>query len=192
MLLSLENVTFGFADGILLDDVSFTLSEGERVGLVGGNGEGKTTLLRLLLGELTPVEGKIFRKNGASLGYLPQTGGYDSQKTVIEEMRSVFERQTRAIEELRAVEREISALPSHEGTRYLALSEKYERLNKYIAATDAYQTEVKIRTVLGGMGFENDLEKPVAVMSGGEKTRLKFCRLLLEEPEILFLDEPTY
>ena len=190
MLISSENLYFGFNGGSLLENVTFTLNEGERVGLIGGNGEGKTTLIRLILSELEPEKGMLFRKNGIRIGYLAQNGGYDSANTVFEEMRQIFSADIRAIEALREVERKISS--AKEGSEeYRALSARYETLNKQIASRDSYHFEVRIRTVLNGMGFENNYDQPISTMSGGEKTRLKLCRLLLEEPELLILDEPT-
>ncbi len=190
MLLSAENVYFGFNGDSLLEDVCFSLNEGDRVGLIGGNGEGKTTLIRLILSELDVEKGSLFRKNNIRIGYLAQNGGYDSANTVFEEMKEVFKKDILALQSLRELEEKISL--SQEGTgEYKALSAKYETLNKQISARDSYHFEVKIRTVLNGMGFEKVYDQPIATMSGGEKTRLKLCRLLLEEPELLILDEPT-
>lgn len=190
MLISSENVSFGFNGGSLLENVSFTISESERIGLIGGNGEGKTTLIRLILGQLTAESGVLFRKNGVRIGYLAQNGGYDSDNAVYEEMKEIFTEDIRAIETLREVENGI-AQTSEDSNEYRALAAKYERLNKQIAARDSYNFEVKIRTVLNGMGFGEAYTQRISTMSGGEKTRLKLCRLLLEEPELLILDEPT-
>ena len=190
MLISADKVSFGFNGGSLLKSVSFTLNESERVGLIGGNGEGKTTLIRLLLGEFECESGVLSRKNGTRIGYLAQNGGYDSQKEIWEEMREVFAEDIRAIEALRDVEKAISVTQEN-SSQYRALSAKYETLNKRIAARDGYLWEVKIRTVLNGMGFENNYHQRIDTMSGGEKTRLKLCHLLLEEPDLLILDEPT-
>ena len=190
MLISADNLNFGFNGGSLLENVCFSLNEGDRVGLIGGNGEGKTTLIRLILGELEAESGVLFRKNGIRIGYLAQSGGYDSSNTVYEEMKEIFREDISAINTLREVEEKISACAEN-STEYRALSQKYEGLNKRIAARDSYNFEVKIRTVLNGMGFESVYEQPISTMSGGEKTRLKLCRLLLEEPELLILDEPT-
>ena len=190
MLLSMDNVQFGFNGGSLLENVTFSLNEGERVGLIGANGEGKTTLIRLILSELEAESGTLFKKNGIRIGYLAQNGGYDSANTVFEEMREIFASDIKAIATLREIEEKIS--DSQEGSEeYRVLSAKYEALNRQIAARDSYHYEVRIRTVLGGMGFENAYQQPISTMSGGEKTRLKLCRLLLEEPELLILDEPT-
>ncbi len=190
MLLSADNLCFGFGGDSLLENITFSLNEGDRVGFIGGNGEGKTTLIRLLLGELEPESGSLFRKNNIRIGYLAQNGGYDSSNTVYAEMQELFSSDIRAIEGLRELETRISQTDGNTD-EYRVLSAKYEALNKQIAARDSYHFDVKIRTVLGGMGFENCYEQPIATMSGGEKTRLKLCRLLLEEPELLILDEPT-
>lgn len=190
MLISAENLSFGFAGAPLLENISFTLSEGDRVGLIGPNGEGKTTLIRLILSELEPESGALFKKNGCRIGYLAQTGGYDSENTAFEEMRSVFREDIRAIDALRETEAKIAR--AEEGSaEYRALSARYDALTQQIAARDSYHYEIKIRTVLNGMGFSDSFSQPVSTMSGGEKTRLKLCRLLLEEPELLILDEPT-
>ena len=190
MLLSADNLQFGFNGGSLLENISFSLNEGDRVGLIGGNGEGKTTLIRLMLGELECESGSLFRKNGIRIGYLAQNGGYDSANTVFEEVREIFTADIKAIDTLREIEGEISKTDEH-SDEYRILSAKYESLNKQIAARDSYNFEVRIRTVLNGMGFENVYDQPISTMSGGEKTRLKLCRLLLENPELLILDEPT-
>ncbi len=190
MLISAENLSFGFNGETLLENVRFSLSEGDRVGLIGGNGEGKTTLIRLILSELDEEDGELFRKNGIRIGYLAQNGGYDSSNTVFEEMRDIFKNDIQALQSLREIEGKISFTPENTN-EYKALCAKYESLNKQIAARDSYQFEVKIRTVLNGMGFEKVYDQPICTMSGGEKTRLKLCRLLLEEPELLILDEPT-
>ncbi len=190
MLISCENVRFGYDDKIILDDVCFTLSEGERVGLIGPNGEGKTTLIRLLAGALEPDAGKIVKKSGLRIGWLEQNGGLESDKTVYAEMQSVFAPVYKAMDEQRGIGTRLAQV--EEGSREAqALAARYEQLEKQIAAADGYNAEVRIRTVLGGMGFADRLEQRICTMSGGEKTRLKLCRLLLEQPEILFLDEPT-
>lgn len=190
MLVSAENMAFGFAGSPLLEKIDFTLSEGDRVGLIGPNGEGKTTLIRLILSELEPEDGRIFVKNGIRIGYLAQNGGYDSENTVFEEMKEIFAEDIRALDSLRETEKKIAA--AEEGSdEYRALSGKYEALNKLIASRDSYRYEIRIRTVLNGMGFSEFYNQRISTMSGGEKTRLKLCRLLLEEPELLILDEPT-
>ena len=188
MLATFEHVTFGYVGDPVLRDVSFCINERERIGLLGGNGEGKTTLLKLLTGELTPDEGSIVRKSTLSLGYLEQSGGFTSDSTVYGAMEEVFEEDRQLIARLRETE----ALMEHAGEGEMrTLAARCESLSKRIDARDSYHYDVRIRTVLGGMGFGNVYAQKVTTMSGGERTKLKLCRLLLEEPELLVLDEPT-
>lgn len=188
MLVSLENVSYGYTDLRVVEHVSFAVNEGERIGLLGGNGEGKTTLIKLMLGFLNPDGGTVLRKNGIRVGYLEQSGGFEGNDTVEAAMRRIFREDEELIERLRETERQMAKADESE---LPALSARYESLNKRIAARDSYHFEVKIRTVLGGMGFLDRLNQRTDTMSGGEKTRLKLCRLLLEEPDLLVLDEPT-
>ena len=190
MLLTLENVSFGYDDKRILENINFTVSEGERIGLIGPNGEGKTTLLKLMAGVLSPDEGKIVKKSGLKIGYLEQNGGLESARTVYEEMQSVFDDVQRALQAQREIGRQMAE--AAEGSdAFRALAARYEQLDKFIAARDGYNADVRIRTLLNGMGFAAMYDQKISAMSGGEKTRLKLCRLLLEQPDILFLDEPT-
>ena len=188
MLAAFENVTFGYAGVPVVENVSFTLHEKERVGFLGGNGEGKTTILKLLTGALAPDAGSIVRKRDLTLGYLEQTGGFTADCTVYGAMEEVFEEDRRLLERLKETE---LAMAHADEAEMRILSARHESLTKRIAARDSYHTDVRIRTVLGGMGFEGMYAQNVATMSGGERTKLKLCRLLLEEPELLVLDEPT-
>lgn len=190
MLINATDMSFGYAGETLLQNINFTLNEGDRVGLIGANGEGKTTLIRLMLGELEHESGNLFRKNGVRIGYLAQNGGYDSFNSVWQEMQEIFTEDKRLLAALSETEIAIANTPEN-SDEYRRLSARYESLNKQIAARDSYHYEVKIRTVLGGMGFTDRMNQTIHTMSGGEKTRLKLCRLLLEEPELLILDEPT-
>ena len=190
MLVNAENVRFSYGGNLIFSEVNFTLHEGERVGLIGANGEGKTTIIKLILGELPPDYGSITQKSGIKIGYLEQNGGYSSGNTVYGEMLEIFKEQTAAIEKLNALSLRLSECV-YGSKEFLDISSKIENLNSYIASHDSYNTEVRIKTVLNGMGFNGLYEQIVDTMSGGEKTRLKLARLLLEEPDLLILDEPT-
>lgn len=190
MLITSENMTFGYDGTPILENINFTVNENDRIGLIGSNGEGKTTLIKLILGELEPDGGKIFLKSGIRVGYLEQNGEYESDKTVYEEMKEIFREDERAIESVKEYSLKMASLDENSDD-YRRLAARYEHLHKFIDARDSYHYEIRIKTVLNGMGFESNYSQRIVTMSGGEKTRLKLCRLLLEAPEILILDEPT-
>jgi len=190
MLVTFENAAFSYGDNLIFSGVSFAVNEGERVGLIGANGEGKTTLIKLISGELLPDGGKVIKKNGVSIGYLEQNGGYTSGNTVYGEMLKVFESDFNAVKKLETLSEKLSKT-EYNTREYAVLSAQIESLQKFIASRDSYNAEVKIKTVLNGMGFGGRFDTVIDCMSGGEKTRLKLARLLLEEPDLLILDEPT-
>ncbi|MBQ9898070.1 MAG: ABC-F family ATP-binding cassette domain-containing protein [Ruminococcus sp.] len=190
MLASLTNINKFYNGTQVLDSVSLTIDESDRIGLVGNNGCGKSTLLKILTGSVEPDrfterDGIISLAAKTTIGYLEQMGGLDSESTVIDEMRSVFAPMTRAIERLREIELEIELGDSFH-------ADEYQQLSSWLEANDGYNTDVKIRMVLRGMGFtDEELKRTVSGFSGGEKTRLCISKLLLEEPNLLILDEPT-
>ncbi len=190
MLASLININKFYNGNQLLNNVSLTIDESDKIGLVGNNGCGKTTLLKILTGSVDPdrfteKDGIVSIASKTTIGYLQQMNGLDSEKTVIEEMRSVFRPVLDAIDRLREIELEIELGDN-------SSADEYQRLSSWIEANDGYNTDVKIRMILNGMGFSgNDLERTCSGFSGGEKTRLCISKLLLEEPNLLILDEPT-
>ncbi len=158
-----------------------------RVGLVGPNGAGKTTLLRLLAGLEEPSRGTVQRARGLRLGYLPQEAALYAEGTLWEEMLTAFD-------SLRAREAELARLEAAmaDPQQYEAVMERYGPLQHQFELDGGYEYETRIRQVLGGLNFEPpDYDKPVAILSGGQKTRALLARLLLESPDLLILDEPT-
>ncbi len=190
MLVSLTNINKFYNGKQILNNVSLTVDENDKIGLVGNNGCGKSTLLKILTGSVEPdrfseKDGIISFAAKTTVGYLEQMGGLDSNSSVIDEMRKVFEPMQKAIDRLREIEREIERGDN-------SSADEYQRLSSWVEANDGYNTDVKIRTVLNGMGFSGEqLDRTVSGFSGGEKTRLCIAKLLLEEPNLLILDEPT-
>lgn len=190
MLVSLSNVSKFYNGNQLLNNISLSIDENDKIGLVGNNGCGKSTLIKIITGSVEPErftekDGIISIASKTTIGYLEQMGGLDSEKTVMEEMQGVFENMHKAIERLREIEMEIEMGDS-------SSADEYQQLSSWIEANDGYNTDVKIRMVLNGMGFsENELNRTVSGFSGGEKTRLCIAKLLLESPNLLILDEPT-
>ena len=191
MLASLDRVVKYFGDKLILDGVSAVLEDNDRVGLIGANGIGKSTLLHILCGKLDPDGGEVGVSRGVRIGMLEQNSGLSRGRTVYAEMQSVFAEERTVEAKLRELETEISASPVHD-EGYNRLCEEYSRLSAWFEAREGYQMDVRIRMILNGMGFEEKSnELPVSALSGGEKTRLALAKLLLEEPELLILDEPT-
>ena len=190
MLASLININKFYNGNQLLRNISLTIDETDKIGLVGNNGCGKSTLLKILTGSVEPdrfteKDGIVSLASKTTIGYLEQMGGLNSENSVIDEMRSVFSAVYRAIDRLREIEVEI-------GMGDNSSADEYQQLSSWLEANDGYNVDVKIRMILNGMGFsEEELFRNISGFSGGEKTRLCISKLLLEEPNLLILDEPT-
>ncbi|MCH5159642.1 MAG: ABC-F family ATP-binding cassette domain-containing protein [Clostridiales bacterium] len=190
MLLQIRSAEFKYGGTTIFDGVNLDVNEGDSIGIVGANGAGKSTLLSCIAGEQQLFHGEIYRKNGLTLGYLKQNCDFDSSNTLFDEMMSVFAPQTRLVDEIGRIAEQMAAC-SFETDEYKALENRYHRLTVEADVTEAYQSELKVKTVLNGMGMSQFGNRVVSTLSGGEKTKAALCKLLLQRPELMILDEPT-
>lgn len=187
MLITLQKVYKSFGSDPVLDDISAGLDKGDRVGLIGENGAGKTTLIRVILGQHDLDSGEAVIGRGVTLGYLEQNAQLSSDKSVYEEMRTAYAPALAAMEQLKQLALQLEKTPED-----AALLQRHAQAMAVIDAQDAYNMDVQIKKVLAGMAFGAETyEKQVAVLSGGERTRLQLAKLLLQNPDVLILDEPT-
>lgn len=198
MLLSLEHINKFYNGNQILKNIELTIENNDRIGLIGVNGCGKTTLLRILMGEeefdkTEDGKGSISVSNNVTIGILKQNSGLDKSNSIKDEMRSVFKKQIEAQEKMRELESSMADTEIQSNTEeYKKISDEYAVLSSWFEAHDGYNINVKIRTILNGMGFAStDENQIINTLSGGEKTRLALAKLLLESPTLLILDEPT-
>ena len=187
MLIGLQELGKSFGERVILHGITASVEKEDRIGIIGENGAGKTTLIRMLCGEYTPDEGEMTIGDNVTIGYLEQNAHLDPALDVYGEMRTVYAPAIQAMEKMHILDQKLAADPANEA--FLA---EHGRMSAIVDAMDAYNMDVEIRKVLNGMDFgPATYEKSVGVLSGGELTRLRLAKLLLQKPDVLILDEPT-
>lgn len=193
ILLQVQQVARYFGADTLFENVSLDVSDNSRIALVGRNGVGKSTLLKMIIGNESPDAGQITKKKGLTIGYLAQNTGLESDKTIYAEMLSVFERLQIMEKNLHEMEAKIADPGAdRSSSAYSQLLNQYDQLLHDFEEQNGYGYEAEVRSVLHGFHFEQeDYDRKISSLSGGQKTRLALAKLLLEQRDLLILDEPT-
>lgn len=189
MILSCNNISKAFGTDSILEHVSFHIEEREKAAIVGINGAGKSTLLKIIVGELAADGGDVILSKGKTLGYLAQHQDLMSGRTIYDELLEVKKPILMMEQRIREIELQMKHT---EGEALEQLLETYSRLNHEFELMNGYAWQSEITGVLKGLGFaEEEFSKPIAALSGGQKTRVSLGRLLLSKPDVILLDEPT-
>ncbi len=189
ILLQGNNISRTFGADVLFEKINFTIQDNSRVSLVGRNGAGKSTLLKIIADVETPSSGEISKTKNLTMSYLAQEANFSSERTIYDEMLSVFERQISQEKQLRQMEAQMGELS---GADLASLMTRYDSLTETFRQNKGFTYESDIKNVLNGFKFDETFwSQSVASLSGGQKTRLALAKILLENPAFLILDEPT-
>lgn len=193
IVLSCNDVSKAYVVDNIIENISFTINDNEKVGLIGLNGAGKTTLFNILTGNLEPDFGEIYKAKGKKLGYLKQNTNIESNRSIMDEMLTIFDEVIKLEEELHKLSHKISCFTENDSQEELAaLMDSYAKMSELFEEKDGYSFKSLIKGVLKGLGFsEEEFGKPINLLSGGQKSRVMLAKLLLEKADILLLDEPT-
>ncbi|GGE30304.1 ABC-F family ATP-binding cassette domain-containing protein [Streptococcus himalayensis] len=189
IILQATKIERSFAGEVLFDNLSFQIDERDRIALVGKNGAGKSTFLKILVGEEEPTSGMIQKKRDLTLSYLAQDSRFESDNTIYDEMLQVFKDLRQTEKRLRDMELQMGELT---GQALEQLIQTYDSLSEEFRLAGGFTYEADIRSILNGFKFDESMwQMKIAELSGGQNTRLALAKMLLEKPELLVLDEPT-
>ena len=191
-MISIDNLTVEFSVRPLFRDVSFVINERDRIALVGKNGAGKSTMLKILCGLQSPTSGTVSIPNDTTVGYLPQVMKITDDTTVREETRKAFSHHIEMKATLDALQQEMAERTDYETESYLSLVEKFTQEHDRYMMMGGENYEAALERTLAGLGFSrDDLERPTSEFSGGWRMRIELAKILLQQPDVLLLDEPT-
>ena len=191
-MISVEGLRVEFGVKPLFSDASFVINDRDRIALVGKNGAGKSTMLKILCGAQRPTGGTIGIPADTTIGYLPQVMVLQDDTTVREEARKAFADNTRLKERLDAMNRQLEERTDYESQEYMDLVQRYTEEHERYMMMGAENYEAEIERTLGGLGFlRTDIERPTSEFSGGWRMRIELAKILLQKPDVLLLDEPT-
>ena len=191
-MISVEGLTVEFSVKPLFKDVSFVVNNRDRIALVGKNGAGKSTMLKILCGKQKPTAGNVSVPSGTTVGYLPQVMVLEDDTTVKEEARKAFADNTELKVRVEQLNNELSERTDYESEDYMALVERFTHEHERYLMLGGNNYEAELERTLIGLGFDrNDLDRPTSEFSGGWRMRIELAKILLRKPDVLLLDEPT-
>ena len=191
-MISIEDVTVAYGGFVLLDKINFHISETDKIGLVGKNGAGKSTILKLICGLQNPTSGRVDKPKELSIGYLPQIMEHHRGRSVLEEAMTAFDNTARLEGEIAEVTRELETRTDYESDDYASLIERLTALNDRLEMSHSEPPEVQARRTLLGLGFlDDELHRLTETFSQGWNMRIELAKILLRQPDVLLLDEPT-
>ena len=191
-MISINNLTVAYGGFTLLNEINFHISESDKIGLVGKNGAGKSTILKLVCGLQNPTSSKVAVPNGVKIGYLPQIMEHHRGRTVIDEAMTAFADMFALEDELEKITLELAEREDYESESYHSLIVRMNEVNDMLAYTRSDNPQVQAERTLIGLGFKfEELSRPTETFSQGWNMRIELAKILLSQPDVLLLDEPT-
>lgn len=191
-MISINNLSIEFSSQVLFDNINYVINPKDKIALVGKNGAGKSTMLKIIAGLQSPTSGSVAVPNDVTIGYLPQQMELEDKLTVIEEVKKVFSHIDDMKKKLDRMSNELSERTDYESESYHELIEKVSNLTEELAMASSENCEAEMEKTLMGLGFlRNDFNRPTSEFSGGWRMRIELAKLLLQRPDVLLLDEPT-